>query len=310
MFKYLHMPQSHGKKINFKKYIFDRNNKSQIKRYTRSKCGTFFYLLFIILAGAFTFLPLVYCICTSFKPLDELLIFPPRFFVHRPTLQNYKLLPELLSNLQIPLSRYIFNTFFVCIVGTLINVFVASLCSFSLSKSNLKINKTLFIIIQFSLMFSAYTLSIPRYLIHSKLGIIDTYWIYILPSIPSATSVFLMKQYIDSYIADALLEAAEIDGASFFRTYWQIGIPTIKPVLLTVGLFAFRDMWALAPATEVFTEEIKTLQMIVTQITAGGIARSGSSMAMTVILMIPPIVVYLFTQSNVVETMNSAGIKG
>ena len=162
-------------KFKHKFHIVDKNSKSQIKRFNRSKFGTFIYLLAIILAGAFSVLPLVYCICTSFKPLDELLVFPPRFFVHRPTLQNYQLLPDLLSSLQVPLTRYVFNTLFVCIVGTLINVFVSSLCSFSLSKSKLKFNKTIFMIIQFSLMFSAYTLSIPRYLIHSKMGIIDTY---------------------------------------------------------------------------------------------------------------------------------------
>lgn len=299
-------------KQNFKRafHIVDKNSRSQIKRFNRSKFGTFMYLLLIISAGLFSVLPLIYCVCTSFKPLDELLVFPPRFFVHRPTFQNYKILPDLLSNLQVPLSRYVFNTLFVSIVGTLINVFFASLCSFSLSKSNLKFNKIIFMVIQFSLMFSAYTLSIPRYLINSKIGIMDTYWVYLLPSIPSATSVFLMKQYVESYIPDALLESADIDGASFFKTYWLIALPAMKPVLLTVFLFSFRDMWALAPSSEIFTEELKTLQMIVPQLTAGGIARSGSSMAMTVILMIPPICIYLFTQSNVMETMNSAGIKG
>lgn len=291
-------------------HIVDKNSRSQIKRFNRSKFGTFMYLLIIISAGLFSVLPLIYCVSTSFKPLDELLIFPPRFFVHRPTIQNYKVLPDLLSSLQVPLSRYAFNTLFVCIVGTLINVFFSSLCSFSLSKSKLKFNKTIFMVIQFSLMFSAYTLSIPRYLIHSEMGIIDTYWVYLLPSIPSATSVFLMKQYVDSYIPDALMEAADIDGASFFSTYWRIGLPAMKPVLLTVFLFSFRDMWALSPSSEIFTEELKTLQMIVPQLTAGGVARSGSSMAMTVLLMIPPICIYLFTQSNVMETMNSAGIKG
>lgn len=297
-------------KIKRRFHIDDKSSRSQLKRFNRSKIGTFFYLLAIISAGAFSVLPLIYCVSTSFKPLDELLIFPPRFIVHQPTLQNYKFLPELLSGLQVPLTRYTFNTLFVCIVGTVVNVFVASMCSFSLAKSKLKLNRTIFLIIQFSLMFSAYTLSIPRYLIHSKMGIIDTYWVYLLPSIPSATSVFLMKQYVDSYIPDTLLESAEIDGAGFFKTYGLIGLPTMKPVLLTVFLFAFRDMWGLSPSTEIFTEELKTLQMMVPQLTAGGIARSGSSMAMTVLLMIPPICIYLFTQSNVMETMNSAGIKG
>lgn len=283
---------------------------SQVRRYTRSKVGTFFYFTFIFLAGAFTVLPLIYCICTSFKPLDELLVFPPRFLVHNPTLQNYKILPELLSNLKVPITRYIFNSLFVTLVGTFANVVVGSMAAFVLSKSKLKYKKQIFIIVQFSLMFSAYTLAMPRYLIYKTLGIMDTYWIYILPAIPSATSVFLMKQYMDSYIPNEMMESAQIDGASFWRIYWSIIVPMVKPAFMTTLLFGFRDLWAMIPSGTIFSEELKTLPMIVTQITAGGIARSGSAMAVTVILMIPPIVVYLFTQSHVMETMNTAGIKG
>ena len=283
---------------------------SQVRRYTRSKVGTFFYFTFIFLAGAFTVLPLVYCICTSFKPLDELLVFPPRFLVHNPTLQNYKILPELLSNLKVPITRYIFNSLFVTLVGTFANVIIGSMAAFVLSKSKLKYKKQIFMIVQFSLMFNAYTLAMPRYLIYKTLGIMDTYWIYILPSIPSATSVFLMKQYMDSYVPNEMLESAQIDGASFWGIYWRIIVPMVKPAFMTTLLFAFRDLWAMIPSGTIFSEELKTLPMIVNQITAGGIARSGSAMAVTVILMIPPIVIYLFTQSHVMETMNTAGIKG
>jgi ABC-type glycerol-3-phosphate transport system permease component len=283
---------------------------SQVRRYTRSKVGTFFYFTFIFLAGAFTVLPLVYCICTSFKPLDELLVFPPRFLVHNPTLQNYKVLPELLSNLKVPITRYIFNSLFVTLVGTFANVIIGSMAAFVLSKSKLKYKKQIFMIVQFSLMFNAYTLAMPRYLIYKTLGIMDTYWIYILPSIPSATSVFLMKQYMDSYVPNEMLESAQIDGASFWGIYWRIIVPMVKPAFMTTLLFAFRDLWAMIPSGTIFSEELKTLPMIVNQITAGGIARSGSAMAVTVILMIPPIVIYLLTQSHVMETMNTAGIKG
>lgn len=284
--------------------------KSQIRRYTRSKVGTFFYFLFIFAAGLFTILPLVYCICTSFKPLDELLVFPPRFFVHNPTLQNYKVLPELLSNLKVPITRYLFNSLFTTLAGTFANVIAASMAAFVLSKSNLKCKNVIFMIIQFSLLFSAYTLAIPRYLIYKQLNIMDSYWIYILPAIPSATSVFLMKQYMDGYVPNEMIESAKIDGASFWGIYWRIAVPMVKPAFMTTLLFAFRDLWATVPSGTIFSEELKTLPMIVSQITAGGIARSGSAMAVTVILMIPPIVIYLLTQSNVVETMNSAGIKG
>lgn len=292
------------------RFFTTSNSKNQVRRYTRSRVSTFFFLLFLLLAGAFTVLPFIYSICTSFKPLDELMVFPPRFLVHRPTLQNYKMLPELLSNLTVPITRYIFNSAFVSAIGTFCNVVVATMAAFSLSKSKLKYKNAIFLIVQFSLLYNAYTLSIPRYIIYSWTKIIDTYWIYILPSIPSATSVFLMKQYMDNGIPYALVEAAEIDGAGFIRTYWKIALPAVKPALLTIVLFAFRDMWAITSADAIFTEELKTLPMIVSQIAAAGVARSGSTMAITVILMIPPIAVYLISQSSVTQTMNSAGIKG
>ena len=158
-------------------------------------------------------------------------------------------------------------------------------------------------------MFNAYTLAVPQYLINSKLHIIDTYWIYILPQLASTLGVFLMKQYIDGYIPDALLEAARIDGASHYRVFWQVVMPIVRPAWLTLTLFSFRDSWSAIPNGTIFTEELKTLPQIVNQITAGGLARSGSAMAVTVIMMIPPILVYLISQSNVVEAMSSSGIK-
>lgn len=285
------------------------SRQNQAKRYTRSKVGNFFYILFLVLFGMFSVLPLFYSIVTSFKPLDELMIFPPRFFVVRPTWQNYRALPGLLSNLRIPLSRYLFNSLFVTIVSTMLYVFVATMAAFSICKSNIKGKNLIFIIVQFALLFNAYTLSIPRYLIYSKLNIIDTYWVMILPYIASTMGVFLMKQYMEGSVPDALMEAARIDGASVPRIFFQIVFPIIKPCWLTLTLFGFRDVWSAIPEGTVFTESIKTLPTIMTQITSGGIARSGSAMAVTVIMMIPPIIVYFISQSNVMEAMNSAGIK-
>lgn len=286
-----------------------RSSKSEAKRYTRSKAGTFFYFVFIIAAGCISILPLVYCICTSLKPLDEILIFPPRFFVVRPTLANYAALPELLSSLRIPLSRYIFNSLFVTLGTTFLYVVVASMAAFVLCKSNIKFKKTIFYIIQFSLLFNGYTLSVPQYLIFTWMDIIDTYWVYILPHFASTMGVFLMKQYMEGALPNALLEAAKIDGAGYYRVFWQIVMPIVKPMWLTLTLFTFRDVWASVPQGTIFNEALKTLPTIMSQITAGGVARSGSAMAVTCILMIPPIAVYLISQSNVMESMSSAGIK-
>lgn len=282
---------------------------SQSKRFTRSKAGNVVYVAFLVLFGLFSMLPLIYCVSTSLKPLDELMKFPPSFFVKRVTWQNYMVLPSLLSNLKVPLSKHIFNSIFVSVVTTFLYVICSTMAAFSLSKSNIKGKKTMFIIVQFALLFNSYTLAIPQYLIYSYLGMVDTYLVYILPMLAGTMGVFLMKQYMESSIPDALLEAAKIDGAGPFRIFWQIVLPMVKPCIMTLTLFGFRDVWSAVPNGTIFSETLKTLPMIMSQITAGGIARSGSAMAVTVIMMIPPIVVYMISQSNVLESMNSAGIK-
>lgn len=293
------------------KYRNRAKEKLNCKRFTRSKVGTFCYFTFIVLAGLFSILPLIYAITTSLKPLDELLIFPPTLItVKRPTFENYTALPGLLSTLKVPLSRYIFNSLFVSVTTTVLYVFISAMAAFVLAKTKLPGRNIIFVIVQFALLFNTYTLSIPQYLIFSKTHIIDTYWVYILPQLATTLGVFLMKQYMEGYIPDSLLEAASIDGAGYVRVFFRIVLPVTKPAFLTVTLFAFRDIWASVPQGTVFIEELKTLPMIMSQITAGGIARNGSAMAVTVIMMIPPILVYVVSQSNVVESMSSAGIKG
>lgn len=281
----------------------------QYRRYTRSKAGNVMYFAILFLAGAFTILPLVYCIITSFKPLDELLIFPPRFFVQRPTLNNYLALPSLLSKIKIPISRYFFNSLFVAITGTVLHIIVASLAAFGFSKSKVKGRIALFWVIQIMLLYNSITLAIPRYFIYTKLHMIDTYWVYILPAIPSATGCFLMKQYMDVSVPDVLMEAAKIDGASVLKIYASVIMPILKPAWMTMLLLSFQEMWTIIPQGTIFSEQLKTLPQVMSSISAGGIARSGSAMAVTVLLMIPPIIVFLFSQSNVMETMSTSGIK-
>ena len=296
-------------KINKRRAVRRTGSVSQSKRYTRSRVGNAVYVTFLLLFGIFSVLPLIYCITTSFKPLDELMIFPPRFLVTRPTAQNYLALPGLLSNLRIPLSRYIFNSVFISLVTTVLYVFISTMAAFVLTKSHIKGKKLIFKAIQYALLFNAFTLAIPQYLIFSYLKMIDTYWVYVLPYLASTMGVFLMKQYMEGSVPDALLEAARIDGAGYFRTFWEIVFPMVKPCCMTLTLFAFRDVWSGVPGGTIFSEALKTLPAIMTQITAGGIARAGSAMAVTVIMMLPPISVYMISQSNVLESMNSAGIK-
>lgn len=284
--------------------------KKQYKRYTRSTAANVIYFTFLLLAAFFTLLPLIYCIITSFKPLDELLIFPPRFFVVRPTLSNYLSLPSLLGALHVSIGRYVFNSIFVAVTATALSVIAGAMAAFVFSRSNLRGRKIIFLIVQIMLLYNSVTLAVPQYLIFSKLHMIDTYWVYILPAIPSAVGCFLMKQYMDSSVPYALLEAAKIDGAGMGKIFWSIILPIVKPAAMTMMLFSFQSIWSQIPSGTVFSEQMKTLPQVMTSITQGGIARSGSAMAVTVLLMIPPIAVFLVSQSNVLETMSSSGIKG
>lgn len=282
---------------------------SQYRHYTRSTAGNIGYFTILIIASLVMVFPLFYCVITSFKPLDELLIFPPKFYVSRPTLSNYTALPSLLSNLSIPISRYAFNTLFITIVTTTCSIIICSLAAFTFSKSKLKGARRIFKIIQTMMLYNATTLGVPMYLIQSKLGLIDTYWVYILPHLASSVYCFLMKQFMDSSINESLLEAARIDGAGVVSIYWKIVMPIMKPALMTVLLFSFQSMWSTVPGGTIFSEQLKTLPYVMSSVAAGGIARQGSSMAISVILMLPPILVFLVTQSNVMETMSNSGIK-
>lgn len=284
--------------------------RNQMKRYTRSKAGNFFYFLFLFAAGVFSLLPMIYCVVTSFKPLDELLVFPPTLFtVKRPTLSNYSALPDLISSLSVPLSRYIFNTVFIAAVGTALTVVFSAMAAFVLSKTDIKYKGIIFTVIQFALLFNTYTLAIPQYIIYSQLRVINTYFVYLFPTLASSMGVFLMKQYMDGYVPDALIEAAHIDGADWFRIFSRIIIPIIKPCVLTLTLFTFLGLWNVQSVGTIFSEQLKTLPTVMATIAAGGLARTGSSMATSVIMMIPPVLVYLISQSSIKETMSSAGIK-
>lgn len=284
--------------------------RNQMKRYTRSKAGNFFYFLFLFAAGVFSLLPMIYCVVTSFKPLDELLVFPPTLFtVKRPTLSNYSALPDLISSLSVPLSRYIFNTVFIAAVGTALTVVFSAMAAFVLSKTDIKYKGIIFTVIQFALLFNTYTLAIPQYIIYSQLRVINTYFVYLFPALASSMGVFLMKQYMDGYVPDALIEAAHIDGADWFRIFSRIIIPIIKPCVLTLTLFTFLGLWNVQSVGTIFSEQLKTLPTVMSTIAAGGLARTGSSMATSVIMMIPPVLVYLISQSSIKETMSSAGIK-
>src|SRR5688500_3317992 len=152
------------------------------------------YLVLIPLA-LFAILPIVFVISTAFKPLEELLLFPPPFFVRRPTLDSFQELLLASNALAWPFSRYLFNSRFVALAAVLLQVLVCSLCAYPLSKAqNLPGRNVIFGMIVAALMFAPEVTAIPRYLVVQKLGLIDSYSALILPVLAWPLGLFMMKQ--------------------------------------------------------------------------------------------------------------------
>lgn len=277
-------------------------------RVNRSTGGDIGIFIILFIFGFLMVLPMYYAIITSLKPLDELWIFPPRFWVAKPTLKNFADLFSNLSNSWVPFSRYIFNTVFISVVGTFGHVIIASMAAYALSKKRFYGSQTIFKVIVTSLMFGGST-AIPTFIIMSKLGLIDTYWSIILPAFSSTLGLYLMKQHMESMVKDTIIEAAKIDGAGEMRIFWTIVMPMVKPAWLTLIVFSFQGLWNSTGATYIYTEQLKTLNYAISQIISAGISRAGAGAASVVFMMILPIAVFMFSQSNIVETMSSSGIK-
>ena len=275
----------------------------------RSRGGDAGITFILIVLGAFMFIPMYYVVIQSLKPLDELWMFPPRFYVAQPTFKNYKDLFTLMSGNLVPFSRYIFNTIFTSVAGTAGHLFLASLAAYAMAKIKFPGGKTMFKLVRTSLMFHATVTAVTSFILMSVLGIVDTYWAIVIPAWGSTLGLYLMKQFMDTNVTDAVLESSRLDGASELRTFWIIAMPMVKPAWLTLIIYSFQGLWNQGASIYIHSEQLKSLNYAIQQITAGGIKRAGASSAATVIMMLVPISVFIITQSNIIETMGSSGMK-
>ena len=252
--------------------------------------------------------PIVYAINSALKPLDELFMFPPRIFAQNPTLDNFSDLFVTMGKSWVTFSRYLFNTVFITVVGTAGHLIIASMAAFVLAKYDFPGGKTFFKLVTVAMMFSGYVTAIPNYLIINALGWVDTYWAIIIPAFASPIGLFLMKQFMEG-LPTSLIEAAKIDGANEWKVFMSIVMPNVKPAWMTLIIFSVQALWNNKAATFIYSEERKTLVYALQQIQSGGIARTGQGAAVLVVVMIVPILIFIFSESQILETMASSGLK-
>ena len=274
----------------------------------RSIGGDVGIYIFLALCSIMMVFPLFFAICNALKPLDDVLKNPPTVFPRNPTFDNFSDLLITMSQGWVPLSRYIWNTIFITVVGTLGHVVLASMAAYVLAKYRFPGGQLFFRIAVVALMFSGYVTGIPNYLIMCKLHMVDTYWSLILPAIGGSLGLFLMKQFMDGFPM-SLVEAAKIDGASELLIFWKLVMPNVKPAWLTISIFSIQNLWNNAQVQYIYTESKKMLRYALDQVALGGIARTGQQNAVIVFTMSVPIVFFIFSQSQIMETMATSGLK-
>lgn len=270
------------------------------------------FLIILIPVAIFMGLPIVYIFNHAFKPLVELFEWPPRFFVQNPTFDNFIDLFAVTSSTGIPMSRYLFNSILITALTVFASIIIGSLAGFALSKLEFRFKNTLMWVNNIAIMFVGASVSIPRYLVIESLGLIDSFWVHIIPGLAIPVGLFLIKQFIDQIPKD-LLEASKVDGANNLQIYWHIILPLIKPALATIAIVAFQSVWNNTEVSNLFIndESLKTFAFYMSTLTTTGntVAGQGMAAAASLIMFIPNLLIFVILQRNVMNTMMHSGIK-
>lgn len=279
----------------------DKFDKSQIK-----------FHIFLSLLSMFMILPIIYVFSTAFKPMNELFMYPPRFFVQNPTLNNFSDLLAVSSTSDIPVSRYLLNSIGITIIVLILSVIFSSMAGFAMSKLQFKGKKLLFEVNQIALMFVGASVTIPRYLLIDQLGMLDTIWVHIFPVLAIPVGLFLIKQFIDQ-VPDAVIEAAKIDSATDIQIYIHIILPLIRPAISTIVILAFQTVWNDAATSMLYinSDQLNTFAYYISTLTTttNTVAGQGIAAAASLIMFLPNLIMFVIMQSQVMSTVAHSGIK-
>ena len=279
-----------------------------------ARFSTIVILILLTAVALVSLLPIVYVISNAFKPLEELFVYPPQFFVRNPTTQNFTDFMYATDVSTVPFSRYLFNSVTVTLVTTALTIVFSLCCAYAFSKLKFPGQKGLFQMITIALMFSPEAVVITRYLIVNGLNIIDSFWAHILPHLALPMGVFLIKQFMDQ-VPDSLCEAAKIDGANEIRILWSIITPAVLPAVGAVLIIAFQNVWGDMTTSNLYTvsESMKTLPYFVNSLTSGltasSVARKGATAVAGLLMLLPNFIIFAVLQKSMIETMVTSGIK-
>ena len=226
---------------------------SKKKVLSRSWFGTFLIFAFLALIGIFMLLPVVYVVSTAFKPLSEILAYPPQFFVRHPTWNNFSDLVEIAQSTWIPFERSLFNSLFIAVAGTVLYILIASMAAYPLAKNKSRYIGIYYQIVVLAILFRPEVTRTPLYIIISKMGLINSYYSLVFPILAGSFGVFLMRQFMVT-VPNEMLEAARVDGANEFICFWRLVMPLVRPAWMTLTIFTFKDLWNTGESQYIYDE--------------------------------------------------------
>ncbi|HHY55715.1 MAG TPA: carbohydrate ABC transporter permease [Chloroflexi bacterium] len=281
---------------------------SAAPRRQRGRSLAQFFAYFILFIGlAVTLVPFIWILMTSLKPASEIVRIPPTFFPEQWTFNSYQ---TIFADPKVPLARFYLNSTFVAVARVVITLFTSSLAGYIFAKFTFRGKNLLFGFILIQLMIPFQVVMIPAYLILVQLRLIDSLWGLVIPSMVDAFGIFLMRQFISTFPND-LIDAARIDGAGEFTVYRRVVMPNLGAPLATLGIFTFMATWNdyLWPLIVITTHEKRTLPLLLTWYTSQHGQRYDLTMAASILVLLPILVVYIFFQRWIVRGVALTGMK-
>lgn len=260
----------------------------------------------LLVAALLTAAPLAWMVAASLMPSGEATQVPPRLWPSAPTLIQYETLWERLA-----LARAAWNSLLIATLAAAGAVLINSMAGYAFAKLAFRGRERIFRALVAALIIPGQIGMLPLFLLLKQLGLVNTYWGVILPSLASIFGIFLVRQYVRG-IPDALLDAARVDGASEWRIYWSIVLPAARPILITLALFTFMGAWNdfLWPLVVLSDADRYTLPVALAGLLGEHVQDTELMMAGAVVTILPVVILFLALQRYYIAGLLGGSIKG
>lgn len=275
-------------------------------RTKKIKWGKIILTVLLFLFGVACIFPFVFMLSSSFKPLNEIFVYPIKLIPENFILTNYI---EVFSE-KYDFVRWYGNTLTMVILIIVLKIGVVTLTAYAFARLRFKGRDVLFLVLLSSMMIPPDAVIVPKYVIFKAFGIVDSMWSIILPSIFDVFFVFMVRQFFLA-IPETLSEAAIIDGCSHFKIYSRIILPLAKPAIVTMVLFTFIWAWNdyMGPYIFITSPEKQMLSVGIKMFQVNNAVDYGLQMAVATLVLVPILIVFLFCQKYFIEGIATSGMK-